>query len=154
MRKWSEELVEDREFEIGGELFEWIYPHWEVGAKLFDDDLTPADDQRRHPGVFVSRRTRSLRSNGSRCSWTPRTTPTNGGRRWRHGRRTRCRRFQFVQLYRWLVQVTGGAPYDTALRLGFWGWGQRHRILGRVVLNGGDVDSMTPDVVPVRGDRP
>ena len=37
IRNWDEELVEDREFRIGGELFEWMYPHWEVGAKLFDD---------------------------------------------------------------------------------------------------------------------
>ena len=52
MRKWSEELVEDREFEIGGELFEWIYPHWEVGAQLFDDDLTPAESNGDGPPQF------------------------------------------------------------------------------------------------------
>ena len=33
MRRFSEELVEDREFEIGGELFKWRYPYWEEFAR-------------------------------------------------------------------------------------------------------------------------
>jgi hypothetical protein len=35
------------------------------------------------------------------------------------------------------------SPYDTALNTGRWGWGQRNRILGRIVLNGGNIDRMT-----------
>lgn len=31
-------IVEDREFEIGGEVFRWIYPYWEDIAKVFDRD--------------------------------------------------------------------------------------------------------------------
>ena len=42
-RDWDDELVSERErtFKIGGELFEWIYPHWEIGAKIFDESLSP-----------------------------------------------------------------------------------------------------------------
>ena len=38
LRSFSKELPEDREFELGGELFEFVYPHWKEGAKLFDQD--------------------------------------------------------------------------------------------------------------------
>ena len=69
LRNLDEELVEDREFRIGGELFEFVYPHWEIGAKMFDDDLTPAEPNGDgQPGVLVGWRTRSWRSSGSRCS--------------------------------------------------------------------------------------
>ena len=35
-RSFSKELEEDREFEIGGEVFKFVYPHWKEGAELFD----------------------------------------------------------------------------------------------------------------------
>lgn len=31
-------VVEDKEFEIGGEVFRWHYPYWEDIAKVFDQD--------------------------------------------------------------------------------------------------------------------
>ena len=38
LREFSKELVEDRQFEIGGELFEWRYPYWEDFASRRDAD--------------------------------------------------------------------------------------------------------------------
>ena len=53
-RDWDDELIPDRKrtFKVGGELFQWIYPHWEIGAKLFDDDLTPVDQNGDGPQEF------------------------------------------------------------------------------------------------------
>lgn len=31
-------VVQDREFEIGGEVFTWVYPYWEDIANVFDKD--------------------------------------------------------------------------------------------------------------------
>ena len=31
-------VVQDREFEIAGEVFTWVYPYWEDIAKVFDED--------------------------------------------------------------------------------------------------------------------
>ena len=43
-RSFSEELVENRQFEIGGELFEWTYPHWEVSQAGLDKASAVLDD--------------------------------------------------------------------------------------------------------------
>ena len=111
MRNWDEELVEDRQFVLGGELFEWIYPHWEIGAKLFDGemDATPEVDE-----------------NGKqKFSWQADTkmaieriplflNPKNDShKRFKAlaARKTDAvPRYQFAQVYTWLVQVTGGLP--------------------------------------------
>ena len=109
MRKFSEELIEDREFEIGGELFEWIYPHWEIGAKIFDDDLTPTTNGDQ-PTEFSFQADTKLaieripmflhtKNDGHKRFKTLATRKTDA-----------VPRYQFVQLYRWLVQVTGGLP--------------------------------------------
>ena len=34
-------------------------------------------------------------------------------------------------------------PYESALGLAAWGWGQRHTIRGRIVLAGGNPDRLT-----------
>ncbi len=110
MRKWSEELVEDREFEIGGELFEWIYPHWEVGAKLFDDDLTPAEQNGDGKQQFSFVDDTKLAIERMPMFLNPKN---DAHKRWKAlaARKTDpVPRFQFVALYRWLVQVTGGLP--------------------------------------------
>ena len=110
MRKWSEELVEDREFEIGGELFKWIYPHWEIGAKLFDDDLTPAETNGDAPQQFSFVDDTKLAIDRIPMFLDP---ANDAHKRWKTlaARKTDAvPRFQFVQLYRWLVQVTGGLP--------------------------------------------
>lgn len=109
LRNWDEELVDDREFRIGGELFEWMYPHWEIGAKLFDDDLTPADtngDTQQFSFVADTK----LAIERIPMFLNPKN---DSHKRWKAlaARKTDpVPRYQFVQLYRWLVQVTGGLP--------------------------------------------
>jgi len=39
MKSFSEELVEDRAFEVGGETFKWRYPQWEEMAAIYDEDF-------------------------------------------------------------------------------------------------------------------
>ena len=112
MRKFSEELIEDREFEIGGELFEWIYPHWEIGAKIFDDDLTPTTNGDQ-PTEFSFQADTKLAIERIPMFLN---TKNDAHKRFKTlaARKTDAvPRYQFVQLYRWLVQVTGGLPTTT-----------------------------------------
>lgn len=110
MRNWDAELVDDREFRIGGELFEWIYPHWEVGAKIFDDDLDPAETNGNEPAQFSFVADTKLALERIPMFLN---TKNDAHKRFKAlaARKTDAvPRYQFVQLYRWLVQVTGGLP--------------------------------------------
>jgi hypothetical protein len=109
MRKFSDELIEDREFEIGGELFEWIYPQWEVGAKIFDEELTPAETNGDTPAFsWVEDTQKAI----DRVPWF--LNPKNeSAKRWKAlvARKTDAvPRHQIALLYRWLVQVTSNLP--------------------------------------------
>lgn len=42
MKEFSALIPEDRKFEVGGEVFEWVTPYWEVLARIFDEDLGEA----------------------------------------------------------------------------------------------------------------
>ena len=105
LRKFSDELVQDREFEIGGELFRFRYPHWEEGAALFDEEATPEGN-----GKF------SFRADTEYAIKRIPTflDPANDS----HKRFTALvarkvdpvPRQQLVQLYLWLSQVTAGLP--------------------------------------------
>jgi len=110
IRNWDEELVEDREFRIGGELFEFVYPHWEAGAKLFDADLTPAEANGSGEQQFSFEADTRLAIERIPMFLNPKN---DAHKRFKTlaGRKTDAvPRYQFVQLYRWLVQVTGGLP--------------------------------------------
>jgi hypothetical protein len=39
LRSFSKELPEDREFELGGQIFKFRYPHWKESADLFDQEM-------------------------------------------------------------------------------------------------------------------
>ena len=111
MRKWSEELQQDREFEIGGELFEWIYPHWEVGAKLFNEELTPvASTNGGEPVAFDWVENTKKAVDGVPMFLNPKN---DSHKRWKAlcARKVDAvPRHQISQLYNWLVQVTGNLP--------------------------------------------
>jgi len=109
MRKWSDELVQDREFEVGGELFEWIYPHWEIGAKLFDDDLTPEDSNGDQPQFSFTADTQ-LAIERIPLFLNPKNDSLKRFKALVARKTDAVPRYQFVQIYRWLVQVTGGLP--------------------------------------------
>lgn len=38
MKSFSDDLVEDRTFEIADETFTWRYPYWQEMAAIYDDD--------------------------------------------------------------------------------------------------------------------
>ncbi len=110
LRNWDEELVEDREFRIGGELFEFIYPHWEVGAKIFDEELTPAEQNGDAPTQFSWVENTQKAVDGVPMFLNPKNDAL---KRWKAlcARKTDAvPRHQLSQLYNWLVQITGNLP--------------------------------------------
>jgi hypothetical protein len=116
-RSFSKELEEDREFEIGGEVFRWMFPHWKDGAKLFDDEMQEVAEQ-----------TEGEASNGNRAFSFVADTETaikrvplfldpdfnDAHARWKSLMTRKpphaVPRHQIAQCYRWLVEVTSGFP--------------------------------------------
>ena len=111
-KSWTEELIpsEKRTFEFGGEMFEWMYPHWEIGADTMQRTFNPEGKNGDGDDQF---------------SWTEDTkfaidrvplylNPKNDAhKRWKAlvARKTDpVPRFQIVRLYKWLVQVTNDLP--------------------------------------------
>lgn len=111
-RDWDEELVAEnqRTFKVGGELFEWVYPHWEAGAKLFDDDLNPADTNGGEPQQFSFVADTKMAIDRIPMFLNPKNDAVKRFKALAARKTDPVPRFQFVQLYRWLVQVTGGLP--------------------------------------------
>ena len=111
-REFSKELAEDRQFEIGGELFEWIYPHWEVAAKIWDgDDREEAEPESTNGQPAFS----YLVDTKYAIDRIPLfLNPKNEShKRWKAlvARKTDAvPRHQIILLYRWLLQVTSGVP--------------------------------------------
>lgn len=120
-REFSKELAEDRDFEIGKEIFTWRYPHWKETAQLYDD------------------RTRALVANGdgedeeisfsyvADAEMAIKQIPMflEGGaatkKRWEalvNRKEDAVPRHQIVQLYRWLIQVTAEVPTTPPSSLG------------------------------------
>ena len=110
IRNWDEELVEDREFRIGGELFEFVYPHWEAGAKLFDADLTPAEANGSGEQQFSFVADTQLALERIPMFLNPKNDAIKRFKALAARKTDAVPRYQFVQLYQWLVQVTGGLP--------------------------------------------
>lgn len=112
-RDWDAELIEDRTFKVGGELFEWIYPHWEVGAKLFDGQLTPAQQNgsgEDGPQQFSFVADTKLAIEGIPLFLNPKNDAVKRFKALTARKTDAVPRYQFVQIYRWLVEVTGGLP--------------------------------------------
>lgn len=108
MRRFSQELEQDREFELGGELFEWVYPNWEIGAWLFDDQLEPSENG---DGQFSFKADTELAIERipmflNEANDSHNRFQTLVERKPPHA----VPRHQLVQCYRWLVEVTSGLP--------------------------------------------
>ena len=95
-------IQEDREFEIGGEVFKWVYPYWEDIATVFDQDAKEVEvdvpfSVRATIADFIKRIELFL-------------DPENDGlERWR--RLTKRKKdpiphSQYSALYQWLLEVT------------------------------------------------
>ena len=119
LREFSKELVEDRQFEIGGELFEWRYPYWEDFAARRDQDaavVAEADKPKENgePDLtfkdlykdFIDR-------------IEPFLDPKNDSiKRWRALSKRKIDpvpAYQFSELYIWLLEVTSARPTETLL---------------------------------------
>ena len=111
LREFSKELVEDRQFEIGGELFEWRYPFWEDFA-----DRREADAQIvRNPDATNEITFKEMYKDFiDRCE--PFIDPKNDSiKRWRALAKRRVDpvpAYQFTELYQWLLEVTSGRPTE------------------------------------------
>ena len=108
LREFSKELAEDRDFEIGGEVFRFRYPNWQEAAALWDEE------------------TQAVNANGD-FSWKADTEmaikripifldPMNDSHK-RFGALVKRKtdpvpRHQIAQLYQWLVRVTSGLPME------------------------------------------
>jgi len=106
LREFSKELAEDRDFEFGGEVFKFRYPHWEEGAQLFDEDLEAADKN----GNFSWKADTELAIKRIPTFLDP---ANEAHERFQAlvGRKTNpVPRHQIVELYRWLVRVTSDLP--------------------------------------------
>jgi hypothetical protein len=106
--------VEDREFEIGGEVFRWIYPYWEDIAKVFDQDNqdleTNGDGVVADPTVFDT-----ITDFIKRIELFIDPDFNDGVARWRSltkRKKNPIPHSHYAELYRWLLETTS-APTPT-----------------------------------------
>lgn len=100
--------AEDREFEIAGEVFQWVYPYWEDIAKVFDRDdaadaSTNGDDMTIRATIadFIERIQLFIDPDYN-----------DGLNRWKaltKRKKNPIPHSQYAELYRWLLEVTSGA---------------------------------------------
>lgn len=108
MKRFSETLPDEREFEIAGEVFHWRYPYWEEITAIFDEDLIeePADgeevkDLTFHQNIEIFIRRIAL------------FIADNDKERWQtlsYNKDNPIPYAQFSDLYRWLLEVASGRP--------------------------------------------
>lgn len=103
-------VAEDREFEIAGEVFRWVYPYWEDIAAVFDRDTeeisgngdAPAEEK--DPTVMES-----IQDFIVRIELFIDPDFNDGLTRWRalaKRRKNPIPHAQYSELYRWLLEVT------------------------------------------------
>jgi hypothetical protein len=107
-------IEEDREFEIGGEVFKWVYPYWEDIAEVFDRDAKRFDEEAEQNGDapltvratiadFIERIELFIDPEG------------DGITRWREltkRKKNPIPHSQYAALYSWLLEVTS-QPHPT-----------------------------------------
>lgn len=103
-------VVQDREFEIGGEIFHWVYPYWEDIADVFDkdaqEDLENPDTDvtvRATIGDFIERIALFI-DPADRPRWIAATKR----------KQNPIPHAQYAELYRWLLETTS-LPTPTEL---------------------------------------
>ena len=114
LREFSKELVEDRQFEIGGELFEWRYPFWEDFAARRDQDAAAVQN----PESTAELSFKDLYKDFIERI-EPFIDPKNDAiKRWRALSKRKVDpvpAYQFTELYMWLLEVTSARPTETLL---------------------------------------
>lgn len=111
MKRFSDMLVDDREFEVGGEIFKWRYPFWEEMAAIFDEDVDLLKNLDADSGQMPSTKESIERTIERSLVFID---PEDGA----HERfRALAQRkdppvplFLFGEIYRWLLEVTSNRP--------------------------------------------
>lgn len=101
-------VVQDREFEIAGELFQWIYPYWEDIAAVFDKDTTEEAATNGKEAVDPTVH-ETLSDFIKRIELFIDPDFNDGLRRWRQltkRKKNPIPHSQYAELYRWLLEVT------------------------------------------------
>ena len=107
LREFSKELAEDRDFEFGGEVFKFRYPHWEQGAQIWDEDLEDAKDVN---GNFSWKADTELAIKRIPIFLDPANESHKRFKALVDRKTNAVPRHQLVELYRWLVRVTSDLP--------------------------------------------
>jgi hypothetical protein len=122
MRQFEKELVEDRQFTIGGELFEWRYPFWEDFAARRDQDaaiITKEPEKNEDGTDKVDETTFKDLYKDFIDRIEPFIDPKHEGiKRWRALSKRKedpVPAYQYTELYMWLLEVTSARPTETLL---------------------------------------
>ena len=123
LREFSKELVEDRQFEIGGELFEWRYPYWEDFAARRDADAAVIAEANKPKDPDSENGDADLTFKDLYQDFIDRIEPfldpkNDGIKRWRSLAKRKVDpvpAYQFSELYMWLLEVTSARPTETLL---------------------------------------
>ena len=113
MKRFSQE--EDREFEIAGEVFRWVYPYWEDIAKVFDHDEEEAVPTNGNVTEITVRST--IADFIQRITLFIDPDFNDGVNRWKaltKRKKNPIPHSQYAELYRWLLEVTSN-PHPTEL---------------------------------------
>jgi hypothetical protein len=110
LRSFSKELPEDREFELGGELFEFVYPHWRDGAKLFDQEMSQTEDTNGDAPAFSFVADTETAIKRIPMFLNPKNDAHARFKRLVERKEDPVPRHQIAQAYRFLVEVTSGFP--------------------------------------------
>lgn len=109
IREFSKELAEDRQFEIGGELFQFRYPHWSETAELFDQEVAPSTNGASEE-EFSFKADTEIAIKRIPLFLDPANDSHKRFKTLLARKTDPVPRHQIVQLYRWLLQVTSGLP--------------------------------------------
>ena len=122
LREFSKELVEDRQFEIGGELFEWRYPFWEDFADRRDQDAAVVQ-QAAKPKKEGESEDDEMTFKELYKDFIERIEPfldpkNDSIKRWKALAKRKVDpvpAYQYTELYMWLLEVTSARPTETLL---------------------------------------
>ena len=100
-------VEDDREFEVVGEVFKWVYPHWEDIAAMFDRDSAEATTNGNEPETMRV----AIGDLIERIAMFIDPDYNNGRERWfelTKRRQNPVPHSMFPELYRWLLEATSG----------------------------------------------
>jgi hypothetical protein len=101
-------VVKDREFEIGGEVFEWIVPYWEDISAVFDRDATLDETNGGLPTTVRG----SIEDLIERVKLFLKLEDQERWVKLAHRRENPIPHWQYAELYRWLLETASSTPTE------------------------------------------